>query len=147
MKNLLFSENSHFLCTSFESANEISMKNYLLKPHKRISIAKGIIYVVKQGGFKECWKFIKDKHFFVIHLKYDSQHLATNIPNEDINDKEKIADFVKNSDLCLGILTKRGNASIKSMIKVYLLNPDIMDWMKPDSNSQNDKANTQHSQT
>lgn len=32
----LFSETSHLLITSFESSNEVSMKNYILKPHKRI---------------------------------------------------------------------------------------------------------------
>lgn len=32
----LFSENSYLVCTVFESGNEILMKNYLLKPHKRL---------------------------------------------------------------------------------------------------------------
>lgn len=67
------------------------MKKYLLKPHKRIQICKGNFWVIKSGGLKECWKFIKDKYFFCIHFVYDSKNLLRNIDSGDINDKEKIA--------------------------------------------------------
>lgn len=76
---MLFSENSYLVCTAFESGNEIAMKNYLLKPHKRLEIAKGQFWVVKSGGLKECWKFIKDKYFLAIHFIYDEHKLIRNI--------------------------------------------------------------------
>lgn len=69
------------------------MKNYLLKPHKRIEISKGKYWVVK-GGLKECWKFIKDKYFFCIHLIYDSKTLIKSIDEKDLNDEEKIKNFI-----------------------------------------------------
>lgn len=54
-----------------------------------------------------------------IHFKYNPQTLLENIPPEDLVDKNKVIKFIEESDLCMGILTKRGNASIKSMVKVY----------------------------
>lgn len=38
-----------------------------------------------------------------------------------MSDPSKIARYLYESDVCMGILTKRGNASIKSMVKVYKL--------------------------
>jgi len=49
VKNLLFNPQSYILCTSFESGNEISMKNYILKPHKRLEISKGKYWIVLGG--------------------------------------------------------------------------------------------------
>ena len=36
-------------------------------------------------------------------------------------DQGSVARFIRESDIQLGILAKRGNASIKSMVKVYRL--------------------------
>ena len=47
--------------------------------------------------------------------------MIKNIPYNLLNDPKKIEEFIFESDICFGILTKRGNASIKSMIKVYKL--------------------------
>lgn len=66
----LFSDHSYFLCTAFETGNEIAMKNYLLKPHRRQEISKGNYFLIK-GGLDQCWKFIKDKNFLCIHFIYD----------------------------------------------------------------------------
>lgn len=38
---MLFGDNSHLVITAFESGNEINMKKYILKPQKRLQIAKG----------------------------------------------------------------------------------------------------------
>ncbi len=100
------------------------MKTYLLKPHKRLEIAKEKVWVVR-GGFHECWPFIKDKYFFCVHFKYDSQLVLKGISDsmeegEELSE-QKINKFIEESDICLGILTKRGNASVKSMLKVYKL--------------------------
>lgn len=96
------------------------MKKYLLSPHKRYEIAKGNYWLVK-GGLNECWRFIKDKYFFCIHFMYDPQLLLKTVSNEDVLDHARIEKFVYESDICFGILTKRGNASVKSMLKVYKL--------------------------
>ena len=55
-----------------------------------------------------------------IHLKYDEEMLIKTFEPTDSNEFEKEAtDFILNSDVCLGILPKKGNASVKSMLKCY----------------------------
>lgn len=52
---LLFTYNPNriLIVTVFEAVNEISMKNYLLKPHKRLEIADGKFYLVRQSNPNE----------------------------------------------------------------------------------------------
>jgi hypothetical protein len=100
------------------------MKNYLLKPHKRLSLSKGDIWVVSAHGLRECWKFIKDKFFFCVHFLYDSNLILRTINNEQIGNNESIKEFIYNSDVQLGFLTKRGKGSVKSIAKVYRLEED-----------------------
>ena len=74
------------MLTVFESSNEVDMKNYLLKPHKRISISKGKYWVVKcpanaseedkQTIFDDLWMFILDKHFICIHFSFSPDTLV-----------------------------------------------------------------------
>ena len=49
----------------------------------------------------------------------DDNILAKNLDNSE--EKRLVSDFVINSDLCIGFLPKRGNASVKSMLKAYKL--------------------------
>lgn len=105
------------------------MKNYILKPHKRLEICKGNIWVIRANGIADCWRFIKDKFFFCVHFAYDKNTLLRNINLEDINNRQQIEKFVTESDICLGILTKRGNASVKSMLKVYKLESEYNNHM------------------
>lgn len=107
------------MITAIESGNEIAMKNYLLKPHKRMEICKGNVWVITHGGLRDCWRFIKDKFFVCFHFKYSPTSLLESISQDQLDDRSTIARFIEESDVCLGILTKRGNASIKSMVKVY----------------------------
>ena len=71
--------------TAFESINEIQMKNYLLKSDQRLQISSGQYWLVRkaEGSSKSVldnlWKFIKDKYFLCIHLKYDEEHLLQTI--------------------------------------------------------------------
>ena len=116
-----FSEDNYLLVTALESGNEVLMKNYLLKPHKRLELCKGNVWLVKANGLSDCWRFIRDKYFLCIHFIYDEKSLIRNISPEDLSDPSKIARHLYESDVCMGILTKRGNASIKSMLKVYKL--------------------------
>jgi hypothetical protein len=116
-----FSESSYFIVTAFESGNEIAMKNYLLKPHRRAELCKGNVWLVRAEGLRDCWRFIKDKYFFCVHFQYDPTTLLKNIEPSDLQDSAKVLKFIEESDICLGILSKRGNASIKSMLKVYRL--------------------------
>jgi len=99
------------VCTAFETANEVAMKRYLLKPHRRREIARDRFFVVR-GGIREIWPFVKDKYFIAIHFKYDPEGLL-------VNGEEDLGSFVEQSDIVLGLLFKRGNASIKSMLKFY----------------------------
>lgn len=41
------SNNKVFIITAFESSNEVSMKNYLLKNHKRLKISGGKYWIVR----------------------------------------------------------------------------------------------------
>ena len=109
------------MCTAFESSNEVLMKNYLLKPHKRLSLSKGEIWLVSAQGLRECWKFIKDKFFLCIHFVYDSNLILRTIDSEDLLNPESIKHFIYNSDVQLGFLTKIGKGSVNSIAKVYQL--------------------------
>ena len=43
------SGNKIFIITAFESTNEVNMKNYLLKNHKRLSISGGKYWIIHQN--------------------------------------------------------------------------------------------------
>ena len=124
-------DNQVLVVTAFETINEIQMKNYLLKQPERLKIAGGKYFLItkqsdQQSILENLWKFIKDKYFLCIHLKYDSDNLMRSIQlssDEDKHDSE-IVEFITESDVQIGILPKRGNASVKSMLKVYKI-PDI----------------------
>lgn len=40
--------NKIFIITAFESSNEVSMKKYLLKNHKRLSISEGKYWIIRK---------------------------------------------------------------------------------------------------
>ena len=82
------------MVTAFESANEVSMKNYLLKPHKRLEICKGSVWLVRANGLRDCWRFIKDKYSLCLHFIYDSENLLRNISEEELQDQARIADYL-----------------------------------------------------
>jgi hypothetical protein len=71
-----------------------------------------------------------------VHFNYNAQTLISYINPDDLNSQTKLADYIVNSDICLGVLTKRGNASIKSMLKVYKLEQMYPEYIK----SQQDKT-------
>jgi len=56
-------------------------------------------------------------------MKYNSESLLTNFKPEggDLSDHSQVQDFICSSDIQLGFLPKKGNASVKSMLKVYKL--------------------------
>jgi hypothetical protein len=126
--------------TAFESFNEVEMKAYLLKPHKRASIANGKFWVIRktsdsQSIIDNLWMFVKDKFFLCIHLMYDPKSLVKSFePSSDINLEVQIADFVLKSDICIGLLPKRGNASVKSMLKAYKMEDHYNKHMNGSSN-------------
>lgn len=80
----LYSEDSYLLVTAFESFNEVVMKNYILKPHKRLELCKREVWLVKVNGLKDCWRFIKDKYFLCLHFVYDSTKVVRSISLEDL---------------------------------------------------------------
>jgi hypothetical protein len=51
MRKLLLqgSESTMLVVTAFESFNEVEMKSYLLKPHKRASIAQGKYWIIQKN--------------------------------------------------------------------------------------------------
>ena len=67
--------------------------------------------------------FVKDKFFLCIHLMYNSDQLLTGFHfDKDIKSSSiqtQVLDFIVKSDICIGLLPKRGNASVKSMLKAY----------------------------
>ena len=82
------------------------MKNYLLKKEERLKIADGKYFMISKQSdqstiLENLWKFIKDKYFLCIHLKYNSDHLMTSIqlsPDEENHNKE-IIEFITESDI------------------------------------------------
>lgn len=67
------------------------------------------------------WKFVKDKYFLCIHLIYHEKEFIQSFkPKTDSNQVlDDIKSFIFKSDVCIGFLPKKGNASVKSMLKVY----------------------------
>lgn len=125
---------TYLVVTAFESPNEVEMKNYLLKPHKRMRIANGNFWLVKHTEGDEgkslrpllesLWMFVKDKYFLCVHFCYSADKLISSFKPRESYSKKKdleahVAEFIVKSDVCLGFLPKKGNASIKSMLKVY----------------------------
>lgn len=116
------------------------MKNYLLRPNKRLEIADGRFFVIKRSQNDETilqslWKFVKDKYFLCIHLQYDENLFVKSFERKDESKTmvEEVKDFVVNSDICLGFLPKKGNASVKSMLKVYKLEDCYTNHMQDSS--------------
>ncbi len=65
--NELFVRGDHpILVTAFESGSELEMKNYLLKPEERWTIANKKCWLI--FGIKDLWPFFKEKQFICIHL-------------------------------------------------------------------------------
>lgn len=65
------SDDKTFIISVFESVNEVSMKNYLLKNHKRFSICGGKYWIVSKDSknvLNDLWKFVNDKYFICLHL-------------------------------------------------------------------------------
>jgi hypothetical protein len=121
-------DSTMLLITTFESFNEVEMKNYLLKPNKRLQIANGKYWIIRKDGTSKSildhlWRFVRDKWFLCIHLVYDKDQLVKSleIPGDCKDLNGHVADFVVKSDICIGLLPKRGNASVKSMLKAYKL--------------------------
>ena len=80
INNLLLegSHNTSLIVTAFESINEIDMKAYLLKPHKRPKISQGKYWLLNKADnaksvLDQLWMFIKDKFFVCIHMAYDKE--------------------------------------------------------------------------
>jgi len=89
---IFFTPDAVLVVTAFESANEVNMKNYLLKPHKRLKISCGNYWIIQQSKSQESvlenlWKFIKDKYFVCLHLKYSENMLISSFTgdSEDIS--------------------------------------------------------------
>lgn len=96
IENLLLSgsESTMLVVTAFESFNEVEMKSYLLKPHKRSKIAQGNFWVIRktsdtQSIFDNLWMFVKDKYFLCIHLVYDPKSLVKSFEPNSEDDLEK----------------------------------------------------------
>lgn len=58
-----------------------------------------------------------------IHFHYDPKEFIKTFELKENNSDsiQEIKNFIVNSDICLGFLPKKGNASVKSMLKVYNL--------------------------
>ena len=60
------------------------MKKYLLRPENRINISTGKYWLIRKAEgldsiLDNLWRFIKDKYFLCIHLKYDANQLFQSI--------------------------------------------------------------------
>lgn len=104
--------NQQLLVSSFESVHEVEMKQYLIgkKPI-------GDYYLV--DSFADMGCFIKDKHFVAVHFHYDEAHLMRSVSAGD-----EIRAFLESTDIVLGLMIKRGNASVNSLLKAYGIEKD-----------------------
>ena len=95
------------LVTCFESVHEIEMKEYLVgnKVHSDFYVAE---------DFTHLGCLVKDKHFLAVHFQYHPDHLV-----KSIDDGDDLSEFLRSSDVVLGLMVKRGNASVNSLLKAY----------------------------
>ena len=105
------------LITAFESASELEMKNYLLKPDERWQIANERFWIIL--SIKELWTFFKEKQFICIHL-FTSQTQMVRNPEFKEFTREEARRLIELSDIQLGILIKSsGRVSVKTLVNQY----------------------------
>lgn len=82
--NLLLNESSQLVVTMIESSEEKQMKDYLLYSEKRLQLSDNNVWILKD--ISELWRFIRDKYFVCIHLKYSEDSLIRSIgADENVN--------------------------------------------------------------
>ena len=92
-----------FVVSVFEHEKEQLMKEYLLKPHKRIQILAnngGEIFLLQgENGLRGISPLISDKYFVFIHFKYDSETFLRGFVKENYS----VSDRISNEDIYLFI--------------------------------------------
>ncbi|CDW84127.1 UNKNOWN [Stylonychia lemnae] len=117
-------DEAELLLTMMHSHDEVSMKKYLLNKDQRLQICNFQAFIIK-GGLRNCWPLINESCFMSVNLKYDSQNLIQNLEYNQEQDLDlQLAKYIKESDLQIGILFKKGFASKDSFLKSY--NQDSM---------------------
>eukprot|EP00347_Sterkiella_histriomuscorum_P020874 403336135 len=141
--NEMLKSNRTLVVSAFQSQDEAAMKNYLLRNDKRLEICQDNIYLI-QNGMVGVWPLINDQTFICFHFKYDNHtliktvdndfdvkstngrtgashnHLAhSNLKSKDKQYVKKVLEFLRDSDIQIGILFKKGMASKDSFLKAY----------------------------
>lgn len=107
---------SPLIVCAVDATDENQMKNYLLHNDKRLKKYKKQ-YVLLEDGLKSLYLFLKEHHFIVVHLKYDQSTLLQTLPKDC--SEEAMADFIKTSDVQMGILFKKADTSMATFLKCY----------------------------
>lgn len=127
-ENQSIENKSVFIVSAFEHEKECQMREYLLKPHKRIGILKnnaGKIYIIPgQLGIQGLSNIISDKLFAFIHLKYSSNTLFRTLSLEDFkqelqSDHREVIEFIEESDVQLTLAFRKTKTSVKSILECY----------------------------
>lgn len=128
----MFEENKNrgiFVVAVFEHEKEQLMKEYLLKPHKRLQILTnngGEIFLLQgENGLRGISPLISDKYFVFIHFKYDTDtflraFVKENYSNSDRITNEDIYTFIEKSDIQISFgFRKSPLTSIHTILKSY----------------------------
>jgi len=65
--------NQWLLCTILEAEDEQIMRDYLLNPEKRWTLAREKYFIIR--NIDELWPFFMDKKFFCVHFYFDPKKL------------------------------------------------------------------------
>ena len=136
----MFEENKNrgiFVVAVFEHEKEQLMKEYLLKPHKRLQILTnngGEIFLLQgENGLRGISPLISDKYFVFIHFKYDTDtflraFVKENYSNSDRITNEDIYTFNEKSDIQISFgFRKSPLTSIHTILKSYGLEQIAME--------------------
>lgn len=107
-----FDPNSYLLCCLLE-ADDIIIRDYLLKPEKRIQLSQNNYFLVKK--LDHLWPIFLDKYFLVIHFIYEDNQISN--PKFLLNDPNEIEQAVIKSNLHLGVLFKKNLSGKKIFVK------------------------------
>ena len=101
------------VCTLLDSDDD-AIRDYLLKPEKRVAISKGRVLLIRD--YRDLWPLFFDKMFIIIHFFHDKREIIVNHASYNM-DYKSLMDLIVKSQFQLGVQLKKNLSGKKSFIK------------------------------
>lgn len=112
-KRLFSNGGRPLVCTLLDSDDD-AIREYLLKPEKRVAISKGRVLLIRD--YKDLWPLFFDKMFIIIHFFHDKREIIVNHASYNM-DYKSLMDLIVKSQFQLGVQLKKNLSGKKSFIK------------------------------